>query len=88
MANFFIFAIENFLGIERDMIAYSGFTPFEAKSLTQETKLFLEISLIFIPGGTSVLSTNMSDFVTMVVLPSCTVSTSSGTNLDLLPKLF
>jgi len=59
-----MFDLEILLGIVSDMMPKIGFTPFAAKSLTHDTMLYLAASSSFIPGGRSVLSTNVSTFAT------------------------
>ena len=63
-----------------EIIPYDGLTPFEAKSLTHATILFLAASDNFILDGMSVLCTSVSVFATILFLPKLKTSTSSESN--------
>ena len=75
-----IFTREIVFGKFIEIIPYSGFTPFAAKSLTQAITLFLAASDNFIFLGMSVLSTIVSIFAIILVFPKVNVSTSSEIN--------
>ena len=71
---------EIFFGNVIETIQNFGIIPFDAKSLTLDTILFLAISEKLLFGGISVLWTSVSILVANFVFPDKKISTSSATN--------